>query len=244
MERRQKEIGMVTQLTDEQTGAPPAAGLGKQIWVMVAQCVTILLTVLALYWATTLTSERPVISLQHQVLLGVLAAVALVVALVPKWRRGEAAAILGGVTLATACWLASEKTWDIPFFEESGAYIPLLVPVVAGAAVVMAVWGLIARAGFREHARLGLGAVVSGAVVALFAGGYYLLINRVPAFKLEELNYAINPNQLQEELAILMLYPLALWLGGIGIRRYARIIILPAGLALVLVGCLIWWHVR
>lgn len=208
----------------------------QQGWMVAAQLVALALIVVALCWAPN--QDHPAPQRPYQAVLAVLALASLGLACAPRLRRGELAGVVGGVALGTACWLSAGHLWLLPAFAD--ARVPLMTPVVLGAACVLALGGLIARTG-RGGTRLGNGALVAALILAAFGLLFFGLINYSPYFKSL---YQIDLYELQEILAIAVLYPLALWLGGVGIRPAARWSFQPACLGVILLGFLLHWHMR
>lgn len=209
------------------------------MWVVAVQVAALAVAVTAWVFARALAKSAGAPPLPVQGLVGLLALATLLAALVPGWRRGEVGALLCGIGLATACWLTIDRTWDIPYFAT--AYIPLMTPVVTGAAVALAVWGAIARAGLAGQTRLGTAALVVMALIIVWTLLFYFGINHSAHFsKL----YAVELFQVQEMTAAALLYPLALWLGGVGVRAQSRLTLLPAGMTIILAAFLVMWHVR
>lgn len=210
----------------------PAPTRAQVLWACAVQGLVIALAALALFWA-------PVPPLPTQVLLAVLAVVSLLLSLRVSWRRSEVTATLTSLILATACWLSADHTWDQTIFLNAGAYIPLITPIIVVLATLLLVWGLLARVGVLGESRLGQGALIGGALIIAYGCIFYQVANST--FKAL---YAIDSYQRMELLAIGLLYPLALWLGGMGIRARGRIIFLPLGFALLLLGYLLHWHIK
>lgn len=207
----------------------------QRVWSIVTQCFALAVMGLSLFWAAV--PDKP-----YQALLGLLATAALVIALIQSWRYGQLAAIAGSVVLATACMLSYDHTWTASFLAST--YIPLITPVVISVSGVCLIWALIIRAGLVGQSWLGVGALIGSLVLCLPALAFYVLINRVHAFRLAELNYAFFPDQLQEILSAALLYPFALWLGGTGVRPTNRFPIISVGSVVIVGGFLIFWHMR
>ncbi|MHB9025350.1 MAG: hypothetical protein ACYC7E_14470 [Armatimonadota bacterium] len=222
----------MSQLSSEQTAAPPGQETRAQgVWRVVVQLAVLALVVLALVWSP---EPKPL----HQMLVLLLAVASLVVALVPRWRTGEAAAALCGVALALCCWFtADEKLWEPAFIT---GYVPLLAPILAAVTVALAIWGAIARAGALGVWTFGKGALAALLLLAGTGKLFYAVINYVPYFKKL---YAIERYQLEELLAAVILYPLALWLGGVAIRPARRWTFLPFGIALALAAFVVYWKI-
>ncbi|OPZ86451.1 MAG: hypothetical protein BWY76_00948 [bacterium ADurb.Bin429] len=165
-----------------------------------------------------------------------LALVAFIMAMVPGWRRGAFAGAVCGTALALACGLtAMTKFWMTP----QGAYVPLLAFIVPGAAVVLAIWGVLARGGLRDASRLGAAALAAGLGLAVIGTLFFLILTR----KIAGLpGYQIEMYQFQELLAGLALYPAAFWVGSVGIRRRGGLALLPLLTAIILGGALLWWN--
>ncbi|HEX2948716.1 MAG TPA: hypothetical protein VHV83_03970 [Armatimonadota bacterium] len=225
---------MDTQQTVE-TVSPQRTNRVHQAWFLVSQLTVLGIMILALAWSTAPPTP-------YQAMLGLCAAVSLVLALVANWRRSEATAVTGGIALAMTCALSFDHTWTASFLAST--YIPLVTPIIVGVTLFLLVSGGIIRVGAFGQSSFGKGALISAFLIMLLAVLYYRLINYAPAFRLDVLNYAMYPDQLQEILAVALLYPLAIWLGGTGIRQANRFEILPAGTVLVFVTFLVLWHVR
>jgi hypothetical protein len=223
-------------VTAESESARPSRAAAA--WLTAAQCVALGLLGLALAWAYVPGAEdsptQPAQRLQMPLLVLGLAAV--VAACVPAWRRSAFAGALCGVALALACALtANTKFWMTP----QGAYVPLLAFIVPGAAVVLAVWGALVRGGLKDAARLGAAALLAGAGLALVSILFFAVLTR----KVAGLpGYQIELYQFQELLAGIALYPAALWIGSIGVRRQGGLALLPLLTALAIGGALLWWH--
>lgn len=207
----------------------------QRIWSISLQCLALAVMGLSLFWSAV--PAKP-----YQVLLGLLACAMLLFTLVPSWRHGQLAAIAGSIILATACMLSYDHTWTASFLAST--YIPLMTPIVIGVSCVCLLWGLIVRAGLVGQSWLGVGALIGSVLLCIPAAAFYLLINRVHAFQLAELNYAFFPDQLQEILSAALLYPCALWLGGAGFRPTNRIPLFSIGAVVIAGGFLLFWHVR
>ena len=229
---------MVTHLSVETTPAPPSRA--QEIWLVVMQCVPIALLVLALCWSLSSDTPAHPPAAIYQKLLIALAAAMFVVSLVPKWRHGEIAGILGGVILATACWLAAGHTLTTKALSSSN--IPSLTPIILIIALLGLLSGLLLRAGIFGESRIGKGALAGGLLLCGWAAFFYGLLNNIPAFKLPELGYGFSPDQMQEILAVIILFALALWLGGVGIRRQGRSLFQPIAMVVVIAIFIIKWH--
>lgn len=216
------------------------------IWLTAAQVVAVALLGLALYWSyrpagpdsPAILPARPL-----QAMLGVIALAAFVMALAPAWRRSAFAGALCGAALAIACWLsAGVKTWFEPKFF---ADIPLLAFVMPAAALALAIWGLIARGGMKDGARLGAWALCAGLGLLVCAAGFFGLltsgIGGIPVYqKLDALDTYFYQYELL--LANILLYPAALWIGSIGLRKQGGLAVQPLLTALVIGGALLWWN--
>lgn len=206
----------------------------QAVWLMLTQAVVLGLTALALHYA-----DAPPTPQRH--LLALLALALLVVTLVPRWRRGQIAGILGGVTCALACWLSAAHTFTLDDPGDLGliaGYVPVMAPIAAGAALALTVWGAFARGGLRDDARFGVAALAGSTLVAVSGIALYLLINTVPMFSAL---YAIDAYQLAALLAAAVLYGSTIWLGSIGIRATARGHFLPLGLVVIIAAFLVHW---
>lgn len=235
---------MVTQLPTKTERAPAAPGRAQEIWLLVMQLVPIALLVLALCWAVSPDAPHlPPAAIYRKFLAG-LALLMFIVAVIPKWRHGEVAGVLGGAILATACWLAAGHVLSAPSAQKyiSSGDIPTLTPIIMLIAVLALFSGLLLRAGVFGESRVGRGALAAGLLLSAWAACFYGLLRNVPAFKLPELGYGFSSDQMQEILAVIILFSLALWLGGVGIRRQGRWLIQPIGMVLVLACFLLKWH--
>ncbi len=203
-------------------------------WLMVVQLGVLALAFTALRWAGPPPPTQ-------QALLGVLALACLLVAITPPWRRGAVAGIVTGTLLAVVCWMAVSvpDSESLRIITLLGTEIPLLVPVVLGAAVLLVVMGVIARIGLADTSRFGVAAVAGAVLLVAVAIFLYSVINRTPAF---HDRYSIAPYQLVQLLAAMLLYPLALWLGSTGLRPAGGWRVLPFCLALLISGFLICWR--
>lgn len=227
----------------------------QAVWLTAVQIAVLALLVLALLWAGAASDyfneSVPLPSLRAgrglpspmMYLLLLLAAGHLVIAAVPALRRGPLAGMWGGVTLATACWLAARVTFLV-FDKEFGLYedskLPIIAVVVTPLAVVLAVWGTIVRARLADAARLGAAALAGGLLLACFGVGIYLLIAFNPTFR--EL-YDIDVNGLNVLLASIALFSTALWLGSAGLRPAGGWLVQPLGMALILGIFFVCWRV-
>lgn len=222
---------MVTQQREQQQNVLEPSGIGQRIWFWSMPAVTLALMALVLVWAPTPTpSQQALFTLLIVALLGI--------ACFPRLRAGEIAASFCGLGLAAACWLSSMHLWEHPVF--AGAYIPLAAPVVCAIALVCAVWGVVLRVRPLVTSRLAVGALIGGLAILLFDLLFFVLINHTPAM---QSRYLIESYQPQEMAAVALLYPLALWQGGVGARRQLRLPVLPLGMAAVMATYLIW-HMR
>jgi len=227
----------------------------QSVWLTAVQAAALLLLALALLWAGAESSYMkefvPLPSLfagkalppPMQYLLLLLAAGHLVIAAIPALRRGPLAGIWGGVTLATACWLAARVTFlvfdpEFEFYEDSKE--PIIAAIVPALAFLLAVWGSVARGRLADTARLGTAALAGALLLALFGGGLFLLINFHPAFRNL---YGIDAADLNELLSSIALYAAAFWLGGAGLRPTGGWRIQPLGMALIIGVLSVWWMV-
>ncbi len=179
-----------------------------------------------------------------QQLLMLLTAVLLAIAVIPPLRRGAWAGMFCGITLAVACQLAAGVTFSLGDPGDVGlaaSYVPVAAPLVVGAAVAAALWGLLARARLIGTARFGLAALAGGVLLLL---GFLILVGLINGPAFHALYAPIKPYQIAEMLAVLTLYPAALWLGSTGVRTTGGLRILPLGMVIVLTGFLTYWHVR
>ena len=225
-------ISLVNQETAAVTTRPP---LAHTVWQVAVQLVVVGLTAVALLWA-------PVPTPVQRKLWELLAIGMLLVTAVAPWRRSAMPGVLAGITLALACWGTTAVTWTIG--EQSplaqfAPYLPKMMPIVLAAAVVLAVWGALARAGLRDPAHFGVSAVGGGVLIALFATAFFLIVNYSPVFNTL---YAIEGYQLAALLFSLGLYAPAIWLGTVGVRATSRWSLLPLGMTLVLGGFLYYWR--
>lgn len=218
----------------------------QQAWCIIVQLVTLGLATLALVWFQVperATPDAPSVDWSYyqaaRVLLLGFIIISLVVACVPRWRRGEIGAILGGLGLAIACWLAVDKTWDIAYFSD--AYIPQITPFVVGGAVLFAVLGLLVRVGIGGQSRWGKAALAGMLLVGATCLLFYFFFHH-SAFFLD--NYAFELYQVKEILAAALLYPTALWLGSTGIRQAGRLTLLPLTMPVLFAVFLVLWRTR
>lgn len=207
-----------TQITPQSAAAPQTRA--QAVWLAVVQVAALALTALALYW---MPSPEPM----YRALLTLFALSFLAIATVPAWRRSPVAGMLAGTALAFICWLAAEKTWQIDGPEELSflaTYVPMLAPIVAATAVVLAVWGACTRAGLTDRARLGVAALVAGMLLAAVGAFlFFALFRRL-----------LEDWQLTAFFSAVVLYPAALWVGSVGLRPEGRGHFLPAGMVLLL----------
>ena len=133
----------------------------QAVWLVAVQVAALGLTALALNY-----TEAP--AAPQRQLLALLAFALLVVALVPGWRRGHIAGILGGITCALACWLSSARTFELDDPGDLGfiaGYVPIITPIIVGVVVVLIIWGVLTRSGLRDDSRFGIAALVGSALV-------------------------------------------------------------------------------
>lgn len=234
---------MVTQLSTENAPSPEPSGHVCEIWLVVMQCVTIVLLAVALHWSLSPDTHLPPASIYRK-LLAVLAVGMLVVSLAPKWRHGEIAGLLGGIILAAACWLSAGHVLSSPAMQQyiSSSDIPSLTPVVIVIAALAILSGLVLRAGIFGESRVGGGALIAGLLLSGWTLFFYGLLHKVAAFKLPELGYGFSSDQVQEIFSSIILFSLALWLGGVGFRRQGRWLFQPIGMFVVVVIFLLKWH--
>jgi len=227
----------------------------QSVWLTAMQAAALLLLALTLLWASAESSyidahiplpsfiAGKALPAPLQYLLLLLAAGHLVIAVVPALRRGPLSGTWGGVTLATACWLAARVTFlvfdrEFELFEDSKE--PIIAAIVPALAFVLAIWGAIARARLTDSARLGTAALAGALLLALFGGGLFLLINFNPAFRNL---YGIDAADLNVLLSSIALYAAALWLGSAGLRPTGGWRIQPLGMALIIGVFSVWWMV-
>jgi hypothetical protein len=182
--------------------------------------------------AVVLTAEKP--ALPVQAMVGALGVLLLALA-AGAWRRSAFVGAACGVAVAAACAASARSTWLTPDFAE----IPkIAIPAVA-LAIVLLLWGLIARAGVVDAARLGMAGLLAGVALTVFGLLSALLLNHPPA---PIPRYAVETYQVQELLAAVLLYPAALWTGSAGVRPDNRWTPLPLLLGLLLVGAVVAWN--
>jgi len=234
---------MVTQLSTETAPAPERVGHLCDIWLVVMQIVTLVLLALALHWSISPETHLPPAAIYRK-FLALLALVLLVVSLAPKWRHGEIAGLLCGVTLATASWLSAGHVLSSLTMQRyiSSSEIPYLTPIVLLIAVLALLSGLLLRTGIFGESRVGIGALAAGLLLSGWTLFFYGLLHKVAEFKLPEFGYGFSPDQMQEILASVILFSLTLWLGGVGIRRQGRWAFQTIGMVIVLIIFLLKWH--
>ena len=213
----------------------PRQERAQQLWFLIAQGMALALMVLALCWV----SKRPTPAFSYLLLL--LALASGVAALRPAWRRGVIAGLLGSITLAVACSLSAGHTLpDIPGIDPLiSSYVPNMSVTIVFAAILLAGCGLIARGGLADQARLGVAALAGALMIGVFALIYWLIF----FFGVRTPNVVENW-QFAELAAVTVLYALALWIGGLGIRPTARVTFLPAATAVILAVFLAYWRVH
>lgn len=213
----------------------PRQERAQQIWYIGAQAMALALMALALLWV----HKRP--APINQFLLILLALCSLIVAWRPTWRRGVVAGLLGSITLAIACSLSANQTLpDLPGVDSLiSSAIPNMAVTVFFVAVLLAGWGLAARGGLGDQSRLGVAAIVGALMVAGFTCAYFLIFQ----YGVRMLD-VVETWQYAELTAVTVLYALALWIGGLGIRPTARVTFLPAATAVLLVVFLAYWKLH
>lgn len=238
---------MVTQLADDATLPAAASDRARQAWYILVQLAVLALLALALYWASQPPDPaNPIVELQRPELqrwqdafllyrlpLMVFGGASLLFACIPPLRRSPIAAILGGVTLGTACWLSSVHLWQPRLLTEVSATVPLMAPVLFAAVVFLFALGLFARAGvLRGTTGPGQAALAGWLLLTgmILAGSHAV----VSVTSLHGLGYEITRDQLWEMLAAVTLFLPAIWLGGVAVRRESRWCFQPLGMALVL----------
>ena len=220
-QQTQHEPTLSTQLTRAQV-----------VWLVAAQVATLGLLALALAWARL---PKP----SFQLLLIVLAVLALVLAAAPRWRRGALAGVLGSVMLAVACMLSADRTLPpVPGIDSLITdYIPLLAPIVLVVALALAIWGSVVRAGLVDQARFGAAAVMG----AVLIGVMLLVLLLILTYGVKMLN-VMEDWQFAELASMTLLFAAALWVGGVGVRPSCRWTFLPIGMVIVLAAFLIYWQ--
>jgi len=211
----------------------PTQQRAQTIWLSAVQGIALALIALALIWV----KKTPAPS--YQLLLLLLTLAALVTTLRPAWRRGVAAGILGSITLAFACSLSASRTIPVipgldPLISD---YIPNMALTITLVALLLGVWGLIVRGGLRDQSRLGVAALGGAAIIGVFSLIYLMIFIygvRIPN--------PVENWQFAELAAVTLLYSLALWIGGLGIRPTARVSFMPAGTVVVLAVFLMHWQ--
>jgi len=221
----------------QQTGAERSRG--QTVWLVAVQCIAVGLLVYTLWLA-----GHDAMSQSQKALLAVLAVCHLAIAIVPAWRGSQFAGALGAVTLATAYWLSAGTTLDLEALDDYDwsflvNFIPMAAPIVALAALTLAIWGASVRACLADASRLGVAAVGSALLLAGCAIGLYRLINGAFATL-----YMIESYQLVALLASVILYPAALWLGSAGVRSPGGTRLQSPGMAAALIIFLVYWQVR
>jgi len=241
-------------ISRETDAAAEVVTRAQAVWLAAVQIAVLALLALALAWAgaesnyfdnivpaPSLHAGKALVSPLKMLLL-LLAGGHLIIAIVPALRRGPLAGIWGGVTLATACWFAAKVTFLV-LDKEMGLYNdseePIIAAIVPAAALLLAVWGLIARAKLHDTSRLGTAALAGAVLLALFSTGFYLLINYSPAFR--DL-YSLEPRQLDVLLSSIALYAGALWLGSTGLRPAGGWRFQPLGMALIIGFFFVCWR--
>ncbi len=150
------------------------------------------------------------------------------------------AGALGSLTLAFTCSLSASRTLpEIPGLDPLiSGYIPNMALTITLVALLLAIWGLVVRGGLADQGYLGVAALVGAVMIGVFTLTYLLIF----VFGVRMLNVVENW-QLAELAAVTLLYSLALWIGGLGIRTTARLSFLPAGTVVILAVFLVYWHV-
>ena len=246
--RTSNNNSMVTQTTEQSIASPGGVGRFRQIWFVTVQVAVLALLALSLAW-----SPAPIF--HYRILLGLLAMASLAVALVPALRRHQIAALLGGLTLATACWLSGEHTWNLPVFANADppAAVPFIAPVVLGVALVLGLILLIFQilallrvipreARFHGAATFTKASLAVAAILTVFSLVCWGVINFTPS--LRALEYQVSLAQISEMLASVLTFSLALWLGGAAINKESRWSFLPLGTVFVLAVFFVIWHLR
>jgi hypothetical protein len=233
-----------SRITPTQAADPPSRAAA--IWLTVAQVAAVALLALALAWAVqpaAADSPARLPARPLQALLGMLGLAALVTALVPAWRRGAFTGAVCGAALAVACWFTADmRYWSEPVY---GGNIPYMAFIMPGTALVLAAWGLIVRGGMKDGARLGVWALGAG-LGLLLAGAFFFGIfssgvHGLPVYQpLDGLSMYFY--QYEQLLANLVLYPAAMWVGGIGLRARGGLAVQPLLTALAIGGALLWWN--
>lgn len=211
----------------------PAQQRAQTIWLASVQGIALALMALALVWV-----KKPP-ALSYRLLLVLLAVTALVTALRPSWRRGVIAGVLGSITLAFACSLSVMRTLPVipgldPLISD---YIPNMTVTITLVALLLCGWGLVIRGGLLDYGRLGVAALAGAVLIGVFTLFYQIIF----IFGVRMQNPVENW-QLVDLTAVTLLYALALWIGGLGIRPSARVSFLPAGTVVVLAAFLAYWQ--
>jgi hypothetical protein len=225
-------------------------------WFAAVQITALALLALALWWAgVPLEPHRGLLALLlvafGLISLAWLAAVLLdayagsaaapFVAWVAMLRRGPVMSLLGGLTLATACYLSASRTFAVADTGQFGQFakgLPIIAPVVMLATLIIA-HASILPALRAKQAPFGLAALLGAVLLVLLATAFYALVTLAQPFNGW---YVIEFRQYAGLLAGALLYGSALWLGGAGIRPEARWLILPEGMVLVLSWFLMYWR--
>lgn len=227
-------IVMQTEPKVQDQSPPPALSRAQSSWLVAVQLAALGVAGWAFYLS-------PAPSQASQALLGLLAIALGILAFHRGWRRGEVAGIVAGILLAVACRQAQVHTLtldgsgDLAFLA---MYVPVLAPVMLAVTLVFAVWGLFVRIGLRRQAPFAGAALLAGALLGALGLLFAFVLNYLLHFTNLIENY-----QLVELLALVALYPPALWLGGIALRPQTRLALLPLLLSLLTLGYLALWHI-
>lgn len=208
-------------------------------WSTSAQLLTLALIALGLWWATPDNNPYLPPKIMLQTLLAVFGLAALALALARK-PSIVATQLLGGVTVATAVWLANTRTFSS---TDNGAWglilnaTPLIAPIAILLGLVMFYLAAQAGVGVVKSNRFGVAALAGGLLIAVIGMLYSWVINTVPPFNNW---YLVEPVQFVSILTVALLYPLMLWLGGAGVSE-EKPSILPWGIFAILLWYAVHW---
>jgi len=206
------------------------------VWQLVTQSTALAVTLFALVW--TPAPLRPL-----QMLLGLLTLASVGVAVLPIWRGGEVARIIGGLVLVTVCWLAADAhSWQLNLGDTNIFTLPAPALLVLVLAVPLAVWGfLVMRADAAYQVCFGVAAVAAALLLCFMAALLFAGVNYLPTLGHM---YMIETYQVVELAIPAIGYGLAIWLGGAGLHPANRWPIVSYGQAIVLVVFLCFWHLH